>query len=318
MSGVGVIINERARYHRRFSGVTDKLRRALGDQGLFAVPDGIDELPTIARRFHEAGVDLLVIGGGDGTSSTTLTAFLDAYGADDLPPVLALRSGTMNTIGKSVGAPRGKPVALLERLLKTLAEGRPVETTERSSIMIRDAHNHRLGFLTGAGAVYGFLAQYYEDGGGQPTPRHAVTTLSKAVLSVFYGGDVARRVGQNITADVTIDGKSFPRDDYFCLAAGTVEDIGLGFRPWYRAQARPDAFQMLMMRISAMQFVKALPDVYRARRIYPGLVTDVLAKEVVINTPDGVVEFMCDGDLERWTGPVTLTVGPRVRFITRI
>ena len=49
----------------------------------------------------------------------------------------------------------------------------------------------------------------------------------------------------------------------------------------------------------------------------PQYVRDELVREAVLTTPNGKMEFMVDGDLESFRGPVSIKLGPAVRFVTR-
>ncbi len=313
MTRIGVIVNTTAKYHRRHPRAVDAMRRAVGEHGLLAETRTLDELEAAAADFQRQGVDLLAVGGGDGTTSLTLTTFAGVYGVGALPPVAMLRGGTMNTIANSVGVRRASPLRLLSDLVQGAAAGRPLRTTERLAIDV----NGRLAFLTGTGAVYGFLHEYYSAGNPFPTPWTAVKTLARGVGSAIVMGETVRRMAAPIEATVTVDGgEPWPLRKYISVAAGTVDQIGLGFRPFYRATEDLQRFHLLGIHTSPAGLVARLPRVWRAKPIGGERhVHEALATEAVIETASGRVNYMVDGDVTHTEGPLVLRAGPRVRFV---
>lgn len=83
------------------------------------------------RQLHQAGVDTLVLNGGDGTVSAALSAIDLVYPPDKLPVIVVLPSGNTNLIAADVGfGLRGE--AALERLFS----GRPFRSSVRAPIRL--------------------------------------------------------------------------------------------------------------------------------------------------------------------------------------
>lgn len=308
---IGVVVNPLARRHRRDPEAASRLRRIVGAQGLVRESRSLDDLEAIADEFRTRGVDLLAVGGGDGTNALTLSTFRRVWGDRPLPRLALLRGGTMNTVANAVGVPRRRPEELLGRLVERVAARESITTVEHKTLDV----GGRLGFLFGTGVIYGFLAEYYRDGDPFPTPWTAFTTLARGSASAFVGGETIQRIVKPFEAELVVDGVLWPTRRYFSVGAGTVDQIGLGFRPFYRANESAETLHVLGIHTSAVGFVVALPRIHLGRGMGPRKVREALAKEITLRTPDGVVEFMIDGDLHRAEGPLEVRVGPRVRIV---
>ncbi len=315
MRKIGLIINPSAGFHRRDRGAARAFRRLLDGAGIVAESRSLSDLPTVARRFRDEGVEILALSGGDGTGSATLTAFAEVYGDDPLPVAALLRGGTMNTVANSLGIPRRRPRALLRRLVKVAASdahpGTGLDTVTVHPLRV----DGRLGFLFGVGVVYQFLAAYYAAGHGHPTPLTAAKVLAHGIASVAVGGPYARAMTAPVVLDVTVDGVGWLRQPYLTVAAGAVDQIGLGFRPFYRAGTAPGRFHILGVTGSAGAFTRVLPRVHRGLPMGPEVASEALAQRALIAAPSGGLDYMVDGDLFHATGAVTVDLGPPVEIL---
>ena len=132
--------------------------------------------------------------------------------------------------------------------------GRPTTTTGSSSAPV---------------SVYGFLAEYYA--GGEPTPLIAAKTLARGVGSTLVHGEMIQRMARPFRGSVELDGnKVWPENDYLAIAAGTIDQIGLNFRPFWRYAERPGTFHALGIHASPLRFVAELPRIWRAEPMREG------------------------------------------------
>ena len=310
MGGIGVILNPRSGRNLRDPRAASRLAKALGDHGVVRMARSRDDLARIAEDFRKLQIDVLGISGGDGTNHITITGFLQVYADEPLPPIAFLRGGTFNTVANAVGVPRGGPDGLLARLIDRYAQRRrePLQWVERHVMRIGDHY----GFIFGTGAIYGFIAEYNRV--EQRTPLWAAEVLLRASSRVALGEStpVAQRWQGRVTLD---DGEVFPDRDYLAVGAGTVDQIGLGFRPFYSASEVAGYFHILGIHTSALNFVLKLPDIWRARPMGKAHTYDRLARRAVLESRDGTVRYMCDGDPQEHPGPLTIETGPRVRIL---
>ena len=310
---VGVVVNLNASRHRRDAGVLARIKQTLGTQGILEKSRSETDLERIAERFRREGVRVLAISGGDGTAGSTLSALRTIWDGTPLPDVALLRGGTMNTVANGIGVPWRAPDAILGALLQALDRG---ETTarERATIEVRG----RLGFLFGTGVFASFLADYYARGKGSPTVWTAARTLGAMAASVAVGGRLARKLVAQELVGLVIDGERWEcpsRAGYMTVAAGTVAQAGLGFRPFRRADERADAFHLLAVHVGALATLRVLPAVRRGEQIPIHSARDALAREVCLEPVNKPLRYMLDGELGASDDSLVLRAGPAVRIL---
>jgi diacylglycerol kinase family enzyme len=313
LSGIGVVLNPKSRRNLRDPGAVRRLARRLEGHGVVREAHSIDELYRIAEDFQRLEIDVLGISGGDGTNHITLTGFIDVWGGA-LPQIAFLRGGTMNTVANSVGVRHGKPDGLLSRLIQDYAQraSQPLMDVERHVMRIGDHY----GFLFGTGAVRGFIAEYYA--GGEPSPAVAAQTLFRGIGSAVVRGAMVRRMCAPFCGSVELeDGTVWEERDYFSVAAGTIDQIGLNFRPFRRWAEQPNAFHMLGIHTSPMGFVYDLPRIWRAEPMRPGKTFEALSQRAIVRSAGGQpIRYMVDGDLHEIKGPeLEISIGPKVRIV---
>ena len=307
---LGVVLNANAGRTRRDPGLADRLRALLTPADLLVATRSPDELAAAAEAFRAHGVTHLAVVGGDGSASVTLSTFARVYAPDALPPISLLRGGTMNTVANGCATPRGAPASLLAALAPRLRAGRGLHTSRRSTIQIGD----RFGFLFGTGVVEGYLHAYYAN--GTPTPLSAAGVLARGVASALVGGPLVRRIAAPCRASVSFaDGGSWPLQDYLTVAAGTVDQIGLGFRPFLRCDERPESFHLLGIYAPVVAFARELPRIRLARPMRPGHALERVTDHAVLRFAGGVARYMLDGELFESAGDLTLSAGPTVTLV---
>ena len=312
MPGIGVVLNPKSRKNLRNPGAATRLARTLKDHGIVREASSVDQLYLIAEEFKAQSIDVLGISGGDGTNHVTLTGFIDVYGGSAFPQVAFLRGGTMNTVANSVGVRRGPPEGLLGRLVREYAENAlsPLAGVERHVMRI----GKHYGFLFGTGVVHGYLAEYYRT--GEPSPLIAAKTLLRGIGSTIVRGEMVKRMAKPFRGRVSFDdGTKWEERDYLAIAGGTIDQIGLNFRPFYRYAEQPGAFHLLGIMTTAVGLVRDLPRIWQAQPMRPGKTYEATCPRAIIESADGIMRYMIDGDLHESPGPLDVTIGPRVRIV---
>jgi len=299
---IGVIANPNSRVHRRDPDHVQQLVRVLGDRGTVVQTPSIDEVRRAAERFRADGIDVLGISGGDGTIAHTLTGVLAVYGDAPLPRIAFLSAGTVNTIPRGLGLTLDGP-AMLRRILAG-----EVRIDRRHILQIGDMN----GFIFGSGAIAQFCEAYYET--GAPSAAMSARLLARAVGSAFVRGPFSRRLMARFKARVTVDGERWPIDDFAIVMAGTVPELGLGSRPFYRCDERPGHFALLGIHCGAAGLAVELPRVFRGVGMDPRKVIDVVARDAVIEA-DAPFQFVVDGDLIRSEGTLRVRTGPLLELL---
>ncbi|MCB9759959.1 MAG: diacylglycerol kinase [Alphaproteobacteria bacterium] len=307
MGGIGVVTNPRSRRNRRNPGLQHQLAYVLGEQGQLAAPTDLDGLRSAMVRFKERRIDVLAINGGDGTSHVVFSTMLSVYQDTPMPAVALLRGGTMNTVASGLGI-RGRPQALLGRLVEQYHSGEPFRVAERNLIVVGE----HAGFLFGNGLLSHFLEVYYDS--DDPNPARAVWLLVRAGASALVGGKFIRHLFRPVRAQVTVGPWRWTQGTWMTIAAGTVDDIGLGFRPFYRCLDHPGYMHAVGVACGPMALIGQLPNIWRARPIEHPDVVDAVADRMVIEA-DEPLSYMLDGDFHVGGQRLEVTIGPRVRLI---
>jgi diacylglycerol kinase (ATP) len=307
--GIGLITNPRSRVNLRDPTRARKLGYLIGSHGQAEATRSLDDLYRVVEQFKEERIDVLGISGGDGTLHHTLTAMIKTYGEQPLPPVAILRGGTMNTIARSLGI-FGESQQLTFELVDRHRRGllHEVPLVERDVLQVGD----KFGFIFGNGIIYNFLHEYYAT--GRPSPATATKLIMRAAGSTMIAGPLSRRIYKRFHARVVADGDRWACTDFITFAAAVVEQIGLGFRPFYRvADGRP-GFALLGIHTDALGFVAELPNIMAGKPMRRDKVIDQLAREVSFESDDEL-EYIIDGDTYEQKGTLTLRIGPRLRFL---
>jgi len=309
--GIGVITNPRSRANLRDPSKARKLGYLIGSHGSAQATRSLDDLYRVCEEFKKERIDVLGISGGDGTLHHTLTAMIKTYGEQELPPVAILRGGTMNTIANSLGL-TGETPKLLFELVDKHRRGlmHEIEVFQRAILQIDD----RYGFIFGNGIIYNFLHEYYAT--GNPSPPVAARLILGAAASTMVNGELARRIYRRFRARVIADGDCWAAQDFITVAAACVEQIGLGFKPFYRCNEAPDAFALLGIHTNALGFVLELPNILAGRPMRRDKVIDAIAREVVFESLEKEpLEYIIDGDTYIGGERLVLKTGPTLKFV---
>ena len=309
MGGIGVISNPRSGRNRRNPKLARKLAYILGEKHIMAEPDQLDTLVEVARHFKDHKIDILCINGGDGTAHLIFSVFLKVYDGQPLPMIALLRGGTMNTMARNLEI-TGSPEDILGRVVQLYHADEPFSIVERNLLVV---DGEQAGFLFGNGLISSFLEAYYE--GGDASPWKGVKVFLHTVASALVGGAFIRRLVKPVRVKVRVDGVLWPMEEYIAVAAGTVADIGIGFRPFYAAPNHPDHMHAVGYGCTIMDLVRALPRVRLAKSPNNPNILEAMTRRMTLEA-DEPIPYMVDGDFHRGGQLVTVETGPRVKFIT--
>jgi diacylglycerol kinase family enzyme len=291
-----------------------RLAYVLGMNDTYEMTNRIEDVVAVAREFKKNDVEILALNGGDGTNHVTLTTFIEVYGDDPLPRITFLRGGTMNTISNGIGI-QGTPSRLLANLVDKYYTGLPFETTERDMLKITDQDATRYGFIFGNGIVSNFLEMYY--GTGKPSPTTAAVLLAKAAAGLPFGGARAREIIKPFTARAVFEGgEEWEEREYTSFLAATIDQIGLGFRPFIRCEEQANAFHILALMTSPASLTVELPRIRLGLPLPPEKAKTRVTDYVEIHSP-APFAYTIDGDMHRCDGRLLLEAGPRIEVIVK-
>jgi len=313
--GLAVIVSPRSRYFRKDPEAADRLERAASGS---MVARCLDEESTEASlvAIHAAGVGVIAIAGGDGTAGHIIGQAKQLWGDAPLPRFALLRGGTMNTVANGLGSSRGTPEALLKSLVEKLGRakthGHAFEVISRPTIDVAG----RLGFLFGTGVFQSFLRAYYDKGKQDPTVVTAAQTIGHIVGSILVRGSFAKGITKMDHLQLETDGELWPETRFLTIAAGTVAEVGLGFKPFHLASKYEGAFHLIGVTATASRVVLDLPRVWTGLGVSAKTGRDVVARTARLTPPKGGrIDYMVDGDLLSTDGTLALKTGPLVELI---
>jgi diacylglycerol kinase (ATP) len=311
VSGIGVVVNPRAGGNRRAGGRAARLGDVVGRYGWVRETESLERLAEVAAESRRQSVDLVAVCGGDGTVARTLSALVREYGGEPLPDILPLRAGTMNTIARAMGCPAWRPERMLAQVVAGYRNGGALDSTQHQLLRVNGAD---YGFMVGVGVPVGFLRVYYArpwQGAGV-----AARVLAELGASALVGGRRAAELFRPIRVRLLCDGEAARFERLTVIYASSIEDIGLGFRPTYRARERRGFFHVFAGSLGARGLLFCLPRIWlgaptRSRRVH-----DALVRRLVIEFREPNF-YMIDGDVMEPVQRLVVEEGPIVRVIRR-
>jgi diacylglycerol kinase family enzyme len=312
MTELGIIINPKSRANLRKPGRIKEYSH-LGSGSISLYPTGsIDELIQTARHFKKTGIPYLGISGGDGTIHQVISAFISVYKSAPIPPILLLGDGTMNNIAHSMGMrEHGKQV--LKNFLRSMEMGR-ICLESRGTIQIKD----RYCFLFGCGLTSNFLIEAYRDGKkGYIQNLEVIRKCFDEVLrSQFTKDKKFLQLLRPLGAEIYASGKKLPLEELLVVLAGTVEEIGMGFKPLIKAGHKKGHFHLIATDLEPRKVLMyfGFIGIGKGHLVKNPRYIDMLVKDMKIKAP-APFEYTMDGDMYLCPGTLHVKAGPDVRFI---
>jgi diacylglycerol kinase family enzyme len=311
MGGIGIVNNPRSRRNRRHPETGRRLRELLGSDGEVADASTPEELARALERFRSERIDLLGVNGGDGTAHVVLTAFARAYDGAALPRLLLLPGGSMNTVADAHGI-RGSPERVLWDVVTRRRAGLPLRAVDRDLLRVQaDGGDPRYGFIFGTGAAVAFLEAYYA--AGRTSPAAAGWLVVRAIASALIDGPLAASIAVRERLRVTTDGDEWPDQAYLGVVAGSVPEIGFGFRVFARCDEQPGFFHAVGVTGSVAQVALSIPRIRRGRPWRRRVALDEVARELVVS--GDAPRFTVDGDLYAARREIRVATGPAVEVV---
>jgi diacylglycerol kinase family enzyme len=224
-----------------------------------------------------------------------------------LPKVAILPGGTLNTIAAGIGL-RGKPQDVLYEVIERYHQGDELRYVERNLLRIGD----KFGFIFGNGLIANFLEAYYAT--GKPSPAMGAKLVGRAVFGALFRTRFVKQLFRRWVGQVTVDGEAWARKDFAAVAAASVTEIGLGFKPFYRTLEKPDHFAVLGIHCTPLALALELRRVHRGQAIRRDRTISQVAREVRLQAEEPF-SYTIDGDLYGGARDLVLATGPRVKLV---
>jgi diacylglycerol kinase (ATP) len=308
MSGIGIIVNPRGKKYKKDPDRLRRLSFIVGDRASYSATEDLHDLRRVAEEFKTRDIDILAIGGGDGTNHVTLSQFIEVYGEKPLPQLTFLRGGTMNTLANSVNI-KGNSEKILSNLIYKYHEGKSFETTELDLMKI----NEKFGFIFGLGAIYRFMEAYYR--GMPPSPPKATWTLTRSIASAILNGKFARGLFERFDAQVEVDGEPWPFSNWSAIFAGSIPFLGLKFRVFHYAE-EPGVFHAIGFSLPPRNVLKFVPYMFLGKKTPSEELVEQPAREMRIRLSQPMA-YTIDGDMLPAAREITVSTGPRLKIIVK-
>jgi len=227
--------------------------------------DRPEDIGAATRALLNAGSELLIVNGGDGTVQAVLTALFGGGPLHGLPLLAVLPSGTTNMVAADIGA-LVHPVRALRSLLAAARDGHLLGTAVQRPVMRAEIAPDAppiFAMFFGSGAIYHgitFCRRYIAALGlrGELGPGLA--------LAVFLG-KIALGQGASLFPPLQLsgrlDGKPLRAGAYRGVLVSTVSRQFLGLRPFWGCEPAP-------LKYSAMSYApqhlwRAAPAIMRGK-----------------------------------------------------
>jgi hypothetical protein len=298
---VGVVRNPKSYRNRR-----DMPWVTAPDNVMFAKPKSKAALLEALTAFAEAGVDRLVLDGGDGTVRDVLTRLPATFG-DRIPLLAVTPSGKTNVLAEDLGiAPDWSVEAAVGRILDPTAPRQVRPCID----VVRDDGSLRRGFVFGTGAYVRAtrLAQSAHRMGAFGTASVALTLAMSVAQSIAGRDDRGWRAGEAVRLER--GGRADTRA-LFLVIASTLERLPMGLKPF--GDERP-GLKSLTINAPPRLLPAAMGPLWRGTEpawLAPaGYVRGEGAFRIAL---DG--EYVLDGEAYPG-GELTVSTGPALEFVT--
>jgi YegS/Rv2252/BmrU family lipid kinase len=279
-----------AHQRKKLDGGLDELRRRITDSGveklIWAEVPKSRKAPKQVRKAIAAGVDLLVVWGGDGMVQRSLDVLAHEKGGSKIP-VAIMPAGTGNLLATNLGIP-----ANLEKAVDIALHGR----------------RHRIDLGKLEGEYFGVMAGIGFDGAMiHDADRKMKDRLGK--LAYVWTG--LRHVnGEAATARILVDGVKWFDDEASCVLIGNVGTITGGINAF--DDAKPDDGWLdvgVATAQGALQWARALGTMAVGRSDRSPFVRTTRARRIDVKLKSKM-EYELDGGARTKTKSFSATVAP--------
>lgn len=235
MSKVGILSNARSRRNQTAMPAIEALLK--GEPRVMHRPfRDIAALPQYLRELAEAGVEHLIVNGGDGTVQATVGELLQRPPFQEMPRITLVGGGMTNVIAHDVGIPAA-PVEAIRRVLEGLRSGAPGEILQRHTMTLTRSGHQRVeyGFLSGAVGFYQgtMLSRRDMHRVGLRQSVAAKAGIIWSVVRLLLHGEGHRSGLQGERVAIGLDGQPPREAPYFLILATTLDRLLPGVMPFW-------------------------------------------------------------------------------------
>lgn len=301
---IGIISNPKAgkissSSLRRFDYFVGSLHRITRDE---------EELDREIDKLFQAGVDPLLIHGGDGTLHAVLTRIFHRHGENcQLPSIALLNGGTTNVVGRWCGW----TLKVVENYLK-IANG-TCENRVRPTIRVWQEENEKpvYGFVFLHGGLARLVCEAHH--GGHPTFIKSLGVAIRAAIASNFPFLGMQKLLERVACPLEVDDCEVMPKEHLHLVASSIDRLIFGMRPFH-CPSSSDKFLLIAYNRSQIEL---------GRNVFRYLKGQIPSGKDFLNTQAAKVEFatcqtyVLDGEIfmPRKLSRLALTVGPKISFL---
>ena len=308
MAQLAIIANVNARRNREWPLAARELRKAAPGATLYETRSD-PELREAARAIAAEAPKVLAIAGGDGTVTHTITAL--ALTMKQLPQLALLGGGAFDSLAPLGG--RGAAEDRLRRISVALGSGTPLKVHERDTLQVSSREGEsRCGFRFGVGLPVRFIQAIYAT--GSTGIWTSARLLASAFGSSLSAGPLAKQLYAPMHLRVRLDGEEWPQVAIYGIVCASVNEAGLGFKPFRRATEQPGSFQSLGLTAGPRQFALELPRLLAGLPARRDRLIEGVGEKLELISADPLTWFL-DGEIYASARNLTVAAGPRVSLV---
>jgi diacylglycerol kinase family enzyme len=303
------------------------LRKKLERTGAVRFTSSLVHAREVVRAEIARGLDLIVLGGGDGTVVMGLALFAEACRGSNKPePAIGiLRLGSGNAIADTVGA-TDDPLDDLSRLMKgeglwkrvpmlhVLGVRAPFVGVGVDAQLLEDqeAVGRIVDRVPGAKRLVGGATRYALSVATRSIPRYATTKRPNAIVTNL--GSPALEMSREGPTGRTLPTNSAIWNGAVTLVAGaTIPFFGFGLKMFAFAGSHEGRFHLRCGDVGLLEILRNLPAAWRGE-YFSGNVQDFLCDRVAIEL-DTEVSVEAGGELLGRRARIELAIAPPVTLV---
>jgi diacylglycerol kinase family enzyme len=304
----GLVLNPSSLRNSIYPRKAEQLLSAFDRLGESILVGDRDALTAKLHMWQSEGLDLLAISGGDGTIQRVVNEALSVWGEDSLPRILILHGGTAGIISKESG--HSDPLQAVQDLQESLQENRPIAT--ESLPILKVGGRHTLSFGLGA---FRKLSEAYVTYGRQIVLSHSWLG-ARLLTSYLARGAFARDALEPCLCRIRIGDQEYPAGHFVGLYACALRRIS-AFRPLEGVDCPDDAFKIVGVRpLDSRKLVRFMWRYFSGNGEETSEAVLLCGtRSMVVEPENGIVEYMADGEFYSESGPLEVSLGPRLNVV---
>ncbi len=309
---IGIVYNPRSHRNRGQD-------LALGglDNVMVETPETRGQIVDALEGFAAAGIDYLIINGGDGTVRDVLTCGSAVFG-EDWPELAVLPKGKTNALNVDLGAPANWS---LNDAIDAYANGRRVNRRPLEVSGLASESAPVRGFILGAGAfTLGIKAGQDAHRLGFFDSLAVGATTAWGLLQSFFGGSGNKwRRGVPMSVHLLPEGRELPHSSHgdparrWVLLASTLEQFPMGVQPF---GALTDGLKLAVLDRPRRRVLASLPllltNWWQPKKLAQSGLHRLSAEAFEFRIDD---QFILDGEAFP-AGKYLIAQGPELTFVT--